>query len=151
IRNMWSALDWQISAREGLTGTQANHLVNLSYSHLNEQLLNYMGGPPWVANWFTFGKWASHEAGAGIRNLSAGASGMKDLLPTDWLTMAINPIVGASLYLATHGEQMAALAEVMMGDGMVKQVLHLLFTVLGMPYPSSNDVSSESWWVDFLN
>lgn len=154
IRNMWIAKEWKISSTTGLTGTQANSIVNQTYEHLNNQLLDYMGGPPFVANWFTFGKWASREAGQGIKNLAAGASAMNDLMPTTLeaaLILVPLPTGGTLSYIASRSTQFTVLAKVMADDsgGMLLQVLHLFFTTIGMPVPSPSDVTNPTWQAKF--
>jgi len=155
IRNMWIAKEWKISSTTGLTGTQANNVVNQTYEHLNNQLLDYMGGPPYVANWFTFGKWASREAGQGIKNLAAGASAMNDLIPTTLEAVDILapiPTGGIAAYLASHVIQFSVLAQVMADDsgGMFIQVIHLFFTTIGMPVPTPADVKDPKWEAKFV-
>jgi hypothetical protein len=159
IRDLWRARDWKPSDRTGLTGTQANSVVNLTYAHLSEQLLAYMGGPPFVSNWFTYGKWASREAGQGIKNLSAAASAMKDLIPSEveaalLLARAAVQGVGKALeaYVLTHAAQFKVLAQVMADDsgGMVLQVLHLFFTALELQFPTAAAVLDPIWQAEFV-
>ena len=156
IYNMWSAKNWDPTAPSGTTGTQANNVVNQTYERLNNALLDYMGGPPWVANWFTFGKWASREAGQGIKNLSAGAAAMYDLIPstTEAVLLVVPlPTGETAIYIGSHAKCFIALAEVISDDsgGMFLQVIHLLFTTLDkMPIPSKSDVLNPIWQAKFV-
>ncbi|ODT78689.1 hypothetical protein ABS71_01575 [bacterium SCN 62-11] len=57
------------------SGTQANATINGDYHQLNANMQTYLGGNPGaaklpaVADWTSFGKYASREAGEQIRNL----------------------------------------------------------------------------------
>lgn len=58
-----------------ISGTQANTIINSDYHQLNTSMQTYLGGNPGgeklpaVADWTSFGKYASREAGEQIRNL----------------------------------------------------------------------------------
>lgn len=52
----------------GMSGSDANATINQTYDTLDKDMTRYLGEPP-VANWMTFGKYASREAGEQIRNL----------------------------------------------------------------------------------
>lgn len=51
-----------------MTGADANATINDTYDKLDKDMTRYLGEPA-VANWMTFGKYASREAGEQIRNL----------------------------------------------------------------------------------
>lgn len=57
-----------------MTGTQANDQINHDYHQINQDMQRYLAGDPNgerlpdVADWTTFGKYASREAGENIRN-----------------------------------------------------------------------------------
>lgn len=52
----------------GMSGTDANQIVTETYHQLDQVFSAYLGAPD-VSNWLTFGKYASHEAGAQITDL----------------------------------------------------------------------------------
>jgi hypothetical protein len=54
--------------RRALSGAQANMLITATYHNLDQAFSAYLGDPP-IANWLTFGKYASHEAGLQIADL----------------------------------------------------------------------------------
>lgn len=76
-----------------MTGTQANDQINKDYHQINQDMQRYLAGDPQgerlpdVADWTTFGKYASREAGENIRNtedvlqaLTGDAKAATDLL-----------------------------------------------------------------------
>lgn len=77
-RNYQDLTDAQLyhpeSGKNHMTGTQANQQINDDYHQANQDMQRYLAGdpngeqlPP-VADWMTFGKFASREAGEVIRN-----------------------------------------------------------------------------------
>lgn len=69
-----ASIDWEPGSNK-MSPTQANDDITANYAKLNESMQRYLAGdpngpelPP-LADWTTFGKYASREAGEQIRNL----------------------------------------------------------------------------------
>ena len=67
IERLDDAKQWTPGS-SNLSGTDANNHINDTYDKLDKDMTRYLGEPR-VANWMTFGKYASREAGEQIRNL----------------------------------------------------------------------------------
>ncbi len=67
IPNVNGANFWTPGSSQ-MSGSQANETINKTYDSLDRQFQQYMPGPP-VANWMTYGKYASREAGSQIDTL----------------------------------------------------------------------------------
>ena len=116
-RDKWSA------GTSGQSGVDANKIINETYNHLDGQFDKYLGEPR-LANWMTFGKFASREAGTQIQNLEAALEALHTFKKID---------------LSTGNDERAvkALIKVMQSDQMVEQVIRMALEV-------SDDVSSAS-------
>jgi hypothetical protein len=55
---------------DGMSGSEANETITRYYTYVDEQMAYYLGEPS-VANWATFAKYASREAGDQIHRLEA--------------------------------------------------------------------------------
>lgn len=116
-----------------MTGTQANEEINRDYHQINTDMQRYLTGNPQgerlpdVADWTTFGKYASREAGENIRNtedvlqaLTGDAKAATDLLRngitdtnlkqgaavgTDIFTRAVGKNAGSFLQAASKQAQ----------------------------------------------
>jgi hypothetical protein len=73
-RDLTKAQSWS-PEKGGLSGTIANRLINNDYHALNQDMQRYLSGDakksalPKVADWMTFGKYASREAGQQLASL----------------------------------------------------------------------------------
>ena len=67
LPSLEAAIAWQPGAA-GLSGSQANAVINQTYHHLSAGLDRYLGEPS-LPNWMTFGQYASREAGTQIDSL----------------------------------------------------------------------------------
>lgn len=106
------------------SGVQANDIINTTYDHLDRQFDKYLGEPR-LANWMTFGKYASREAGTQIQNLEASLEALETFKKIDGST--------------GNDERAAkALIKVISSDRMLEQSLRMALEV-------SNDVSSADF------
>lgn len=69
IPDFKEARDWK-PGKKGMNGTQANQMITGIYTQLDGGMSAYLGEPA-VANWSTFGKFASQNAGNQISRLEA--------------------------------------------------------------------------------
>lgn len=67
LPDLGEAKEWRPGS-DKLPGADANAHINDTYDKLDKDMTRYLGQPT-VANWMTFGKYASREAGEQIRNL----------------------------------------------------------------------------------
>ena len=65
LQDLSGALAWRPGS-SAISGTAANVVVTNTYDQLDHAMTNYLGQPT-IANWLTFGKYASANAGAQIR------------------------------------------------------------------------------------
>jgi|GEM_PF-2187967 len=151
VRNLWEAVKW-VPHTTGMTGTQANQVVNLTYHQLHLQLQDYIGAPH-LSNWFTYGKWASREAGQGINDLSAAMTAMLELLPSGlhsglWSLAPLAPAVLVGKYIYDHTAQFEVLYQISTGDwdwhnmrkpSMAFQVLKMALTTIGVVLTEPSD------------
>lgn len=63
----------------GLTGVQSNKIINKTYSDIDELFTEYLGVKEPVANWMTFGKYASTESGIQIKTIEGTIEALKTL------------------------------------------------------------------------
>src|SRR5688500_15733440 len=61
---------WDPENPRGMTGVEANRAITAAYAWLDGRMSTYLGDPP-AANWTTFGKYASREAGGQIQRFEA--------------------------------------------------------------------------------
>ncbi|MFN8673953.1 MAG: hypothetical protein U0457_17970 [Candidatus Sericytochromatia bacterium] len=112
-----SAQTWT-AGTTGLTGVEANKIINETYHHLNQQFNNYLGNPP-IANWMTFGKFASREAGSQIKSLEGALESIKTLSKFD-------------LAMGNDKRAIDALADIMAQDKMIEQGIRMGASSIGI-------------------
>ncbi len=156
---MWVAKSWTPHTTASPTGTQANAVVNDTYHQLDQAFLDYIG-PPYISNWFTYGKWASREAGQGINNLSSAMTALMDLVPSKLeaaalVLLAANPFASAfATYLAAHAQQLQVLTAISTNNiagaalgqpTMAYQMLKLCLSTLGVQLNSPSDFNDPKF------
>lgn len=121
IKSVADARDKWTPGSTGQSGVDANKIINETYDHLDKQFEKYMGEPQ-IANWMTFGKYASREAGTQIQNLEAALEALETFKKID----------GSPDNDARAAQ---ALVKVMRSDRMLEQSIRMALDV-------SKDVSS---------
>ncbi|MFN8578882.1 MAG: hypothetical protein U0354_18795 [Candidatus Sericytochromatia bacterium] len=76
--NIDEAQNWR-AGEVGLTGVQANKIINKTYSQTDKLFTEYINTKEPVANWMTFGKYASTEAGYQIKTVEGTIEALKTL------------------------------------------------------------------------
>lgn len=64
---------------EGLTGVQSNKIINTTYDNVDRIFGEYLNTKEPVANWMTFGKYASNESGMQIKTIEGTIEALKTL------------------------------------------------------------------------
>lgn len=83
------AMAWDPANPHGMTGVDANKAITASYAWLDGRMSRYLGDPP-AANWTTFGKYASREAGSNIQRFEA----LQGMVHDNSLKRALNYALG---------------------------------------------------------
>ncbi|MBC7472877.1 MAG: hypothetical protein H7263_01200, partial [Candidatus Sericytochromatia bacterium] len=118
-RNLLSAQGWT-AGTTALTGVQANKAINTAYDNLDRQFSQYVGGSEHpAANWMTYGKYASREAGSQIQSLEASLESIKTLLKVDGST-------------ENDKRALTALVKVMDTGPMTKQAMRMAAASMGI-------------------
>ncbi|MBF2053009.1 MAG: hypothetical protein IGS03_06035 [Candidatus Sericytochromatia bacterium] len=115
LRDVSAARETRTPGSTGLSGVDANRIINETYNALDQQFSRFLGDPP-TANWMSFGKYASREAGTQIQNLEAALEALETFKQVDFSTGNDERAVGA-------------LIEVMTSDRMMEQAVRMAFEV----------------------
>lgn len=76
--NIAESQKWK-PGESGLTGVQTNKIINTTYNNIDNLFSSYLNTKDPVANWMTFGKYASAESGTQIRTIEASIESLKTL------------------------------------------------------------------------
>lgn len=115
LRDVSAARESWTPGSTGLSGVDANRMINETYNALDQQFSRFLGDPP-TANWMSFGKYASREAGTQIQNLEAALEALETLKQVD----------GS---MGNDERAVGALIEVMTSDRMLEQAVRMAFEV----------------------
>ncbi|MEL6181622.1 MAG: hypothetical protein AAFS10_21870, partial [Myxococcota bacterium] len=115
---------------------ERNQAINTSYHAFDTAMTAYLGDPPVVSNWCTYGQHASREAGSQINNLKTGLQILDDAVQilTDLVVPDITfDIIGQTMEDARRvAATIRRINALLQEDGLMKQALQLALSTAGI-------------------
>jgi hypothetical protein len=99
---------WNPDEPRGMTGVEANKAITGAYAWLDGRMSDYLGDPA-IANWTTFGKYASREAGGQIQRFEA----LEGMLNENSFKQVVNNALGLLHDFIGHRESLSRQSRLM--------------------------------------